>query len=142
MTWWSKLFSLCPEDICGETIFFFSKSSKLSVVFRLWGKHFGNLAKIILLKIIFIYEFIKNCFFYELFEFRYCFPTVGRKICNIGAENLEKVSKLHSTWTTELFEESLFSQDNIFFYNFFRVFMKNFADFCQKGFGPIWKTVF
>ena len=93
----------------------FWKSSKLSVVFRLWGKHFGFLAKKILMKINFIYEFIKNCFFHELFEFRYCFPTVGRKICKIGAETLEKVSKVHSTWTTELFEESLFSQDNIYF---------------------------
>ena len=49
LTWWSKLFSLCPEDIFGKKRFFFTKSSKLSVVFRLWGKHFGFLAKIILL---------------------------------------------------------------------------------------------
>ena len=55
MTWWSKLHSLCPEDICGEIIFFFTKSSKLLVVFRFWGKHFGFLAKIILLG-------CRNCF--------------------------------------------------------------------------------
>ena len=116
---------LCVQRTFVEKQFsLFWKSSKLSVVFRLWGKHFGFLAKKILLKINFIYEFIKNCFFHELFEFRYCFPTVGRKICKIGAETLEKVSKVHSTWTTELFEESLFSQDNIYFYKSFEFLWK------------------
>ena len=37
LTWWSKLFSLCPEDIFEEIHFFFTKSSKFSFVFRLWG---------------------------------------------------------------------------------------------------------
>ena len=132
MTWWSKLFSLCPEDICAQIIFFFSKSSNFSVVFRLWGKHFGFLAKIILLKIIFIFEFIKNCFFYEPFEFRYCFPTVCRKFCNIGAENLKKLSKAHSTWTTDLFEESLLSQENIYFYKIFEFWWKTLRTSVRK----------
>ena len=47
LTRWSKLFSLCPEDIFGEKMSFLTESSKLSVFFRLWGKHSGFLAKII-----------------------------------------------------------------------------------------------
>ena len=31
-------------------------------------------------------DFWLNCFFYDFFEFCHCFLTVGRKICNIGAE--------------------------------------------------------
>ena len=41
-----------------------------------------------------------NCFFYEIFEFRHCFPNVGRTFGNIGAKISEKLSKVHSTWTT------------------------------------------
>ena len=41
-----------------------------------------------------------NCFFYEFFEFRHCFPTVSRAFFNLGAKTLEKLSKAHSTWTT------------------------------------------
>ena len=85
---------------------------------------FGFLAKITLLKIIFIYDFIKNCFFYEILEFRYCFSTVGRKIYNIGTETSEKLSKVHSTWTTELFEESMFPEENIYIYKFFEFWSK------------------
>ena len=55
MTWWSKLFYLCPEEICEELFFFFTKTSKFSVVFRLWGKRFGFSVKVIWLG-------CQNCF--------------------------------------------------------------------------------
>ena len=45
LTWWSKLFFLCPEDIFEEILSFFTKCSKFSVVLRLSGNHFGILAK-------------------------------------------------------------------------------------------------
>ena len=40
LTWWLKLFSLCPEDMFEETIFFFTKSSEFSVVFETLRKTF------------------------------------------------------------------------------------------------------
>ena len=64
---WSKLFSLCPEDIFEEILFFFTKSSKFSVVFRFWGKNFGLLAKI-------IWSGCQNCFQESMWYFwKSCF---------------------------------------------------------------------
>ena len=40
LTWWSKLFSLCPEDMFEEIIFFFTKSSEFAVVFETLRKTF------------------------------------------------------------------------------------------------------
>ena len=110
MTWWSKQHSLCPEDICGEIIFFFTKFSKLSFVFTFWGKHFGFLAKIILLgcrncfqvsrgyfwKSLFLKTNSLNCFFnFGLRAQNFC---TSSKIFAIG------LSKLHSMCPVEIFD--------------------------------------
>ena len=109
---------LCTNNVLFLKIFkFFSCFQTLRKTFRIFGEN--NFVENNL-----FFEFIKNCFFYELFEFRYCFPTVGRKKYNIGAETSEKLSKVHSTWTIKLFEESLFSEENIYFYKFFEFWSK------------------
>ena len=46
-------------------------------------------------------RFLVELFFYEFFESRHCFPTVGRTFCNNGEKTLEKLSKVHSTWTKD-----------------------------------------
>ena len=70
------------------------------------------------------WDFWLNCFFYDFFEFRQFFLTVGRTFGNIGAKTLEKLSKVPSTWTTKLLEESVFFEENFYFYNFFEFWCK------------------
>ena len=57
-------------------------------------------------------RFLSELFFYEFFQLLDCFPTVGRTFCNIVSKTLENLLQLHSTWTTKLFEEKLFSEEN------------------------------
>ena len=73
-----------------------------------------------------------NCFFYEFFQLLDCFPAVGRTFCNIGSKILEKLLKLHSIWTTKLFEENLFSEERTYYYNFFELWSKTLRTFFEK----------
>ena len=118
---------LCTKNFLFLKIFkFFSCFQTLRKTFWFFGEN--NFVE----NNLFFYEFIKNWFFYELFEFRYCFPTVGRKIYNIAAETSEKVSNVLSTWTTELFDESLFSQEKLYFYSFFEYRWKTLRTSARK----------
>ena len=69
-------------------------------------------------------RFFSELFYLWIFWVFYCFPTVGRTFCNIGAKTLEKMSKVPSTRTTKLFEESLFFEESFYFYNFFEFWWK------------------
>ena len=66
-----------------------------------------------------------NCFFYEIFEFLHFFPTVGKTFCNTAAKTLDKLSNVPSAWTTKIFEESVFSEEKIYFYFFFEFWCKS-----------------
>ena len=115
LTGWSKLFPLCPEDIFAEIIFFFTTSSKFSVVFRLWRKHFGLLAKKILLgwqnsfqvsrgyfwKSLFLKTYSLKCFF--IFGLRAQFFWTFSENIAIG------LWKLHSMCPVEVFDWTVFS---------------------------------
>ena len=59
-----------------------------------------------------------NCFLYEFFEFRHCFPTVSKTFYTIDAKTLEKLSKVHSTWTPNFSRKVCFLKKNFTFINF------------------------
>ena len=115
LTWWSKLFSLCPEDIFEEIIFFFTKSSEILVVFRLWGKSFGFLSKIILLvcpnrfQVSMGYVW-KKCYFKT--NFLKCFFLFGlwaQSFWTFGEKYAIGLSKQQSMCPLELFDWTVFS---------------------------------
>ena len=64
------------------------------------------------------WDFWLNCFFYEFFEFRPCFPTVNRTFFNIDPKTLGKLSKAHSTWTTFFLRKVCFLKKIFTFTNF------------------------
>ena len=85
-----------------------------------------------------------NCFFLNCYLFRRCFPTLGRTFCKTGAKTLEKISKVNSTWTTNLFEESLFFEKFFYFYNFFEFWWKSLRTSvgkCSAGFEKLLSTL-
>ena len=110
MTWWSKLHFWFPEDISGEIIFFFTKSSKLSVVFRFWGKHFGFLAKIILLGCRKCFQVSRGYFWKKVFlkiNSLNCFFNFGLRaqfFCTFSENFAIGLSKLHSMCPVEIFD--------------------------------------
>ena len=99
LTWWSKLFSLCPEDIFEEILFFFTKSSKFSVVFRLWGNisDFWQNYSSWVVKTVFLVSrrhfWRNNILFHKTFKFFSCFQTLRKyfgflaKIFLLGCQN-------------------------------------------------------
>ena len=181
MTWWSKLFSLCPEDIFEDLFFFFTKSLNFSVVFRLWGKHFVFLSKKNLLGcqnsfqvsrnifgrvcfwkqirwnvslyLVFGHKFLEfrrkfcdrfvktafyvssgdfwlDCFFYEsLWVFTTVFGLWGKDSGTL-AQNLQKVCQNAIHVDKKVLRKNWFLKKKLL--QFFRVPIKNFADFCQN----------
>ena len=132
MTWWSKLFFLCPEDIFEEILFFLTKFSKLSVVSRLWGKHFGLLAKIIWLG-------FQNCFQVSRgYIWKSCFLKTISLNClfllglraqtfqNCGENFPTGLSKLHSMCPVEFFDWTVFFAKIYEFSNRLRAVKKKF----------------
>ena len=120
-----------------KVVFFVGKNSCLPTEFEgesFWCsvRTFGRFVKTALC--VSEWDFWVNCFFYEFFEFFRCFPTVVRIFCNIGAKSLEKLSKVHSTWTTSLFEESLYFEENTYSYNFFEFWWKTLHTSVGKRF--------
>ena len=139
MTWWSKLFCLSPENIFEEIVFFFTKSSKFSVVFRLWGNisDFWRNYSCWVVKTVFkcagdIFErvFFKktsslNCLF--IFGLRaQFFWTFGEKFA-IG------LSKLTSMCPEEIFDWTVFSTKLSEFFHRFRAVRKLFWLFGAKA---------
>ena len=138
MTWWSKLFSLCPEDIFEEKNFFFTKLSNFSVDFRLLGKHFGFLAKIILLgcqncfqvsrwyfwKSLFLRTNSLNCF--SIFGLRAQIFWTFSEIFAIG------LWKLHSMCPVEIFDWTVFLQKYMSFLTVFGPWRNYSAILAQK----------
>ena len=139
LTWWSKMFCLCPEDIFEEIIFFFTKSSNFSVVVRLWGiiSDFWRIHSSWVVKTVFkcagdIFErvFFKktsslNCLFN--FGLRAQFVrTFGEKfsIC---------LSKLHSMCPEEIFDWTVFSTIFFEFFHSLRAVRKLFWLFGKKA---------
>ena len=143
---WSKLFSLCPEDIFEEILFFFTKSSKFSVVFRFWGKIFGLLAKI-------IWSGCQNCFQVSMWCFwKSCFLKTTSLNCffifglraqtfwTFGEIFSTGLPKLHSMCPVEIFDCTVFSTKN---YEFFprlravRTVLWNFGVKASKTFSKL-----
>ena len=118
LTWWWKLFSLCPEDIFEEIIFFSTKSSKILFVFRLWGKSFGFLMKLLLsgcrnrfqVSMGYVWE---KCYFKT--NFLKCFFIFGlraQSFWTFGEKYAIGLSKLHSMCPLEIFDWTVFSTKN------------------------------
>ena len=135
LTWCSKLFSLCPEQIFEEIYFFVTKSSKFSVVFRLWGKPFGFLGKIILLGCQNCFKLSRVCFWKSLFfktnslffffilVFGHKFSRLRRKFCN----RIVKTAFFVSSWCFWL---------DCFFYKIFWVFPPSSG--CEEKILALW----
>ena len=119
-----KIFS--NRKIFNEVIFFLEKKHvfprKLREKFLVFVRNFRQVGQDCTLCV--RMRFLSELFYLWIFWVFYCFPTVGRTFFNIGAKVLEKLSKVHSTWTTKLFEESLFFEESIYFYNFFEFWWK------------------
>ena len=150
--YWSKFLRLLTKmlsdrKILSKVIFFLGQNSCLPT--EVEGKCFwcsvrtsGRFVKTALY--VSEWEFWSFCFFYEFFEFLLSFPTVGGKFCNIDVETSEKLLKVHSTWTTELFKESLFPEEYKYFYNSFEFWWKTLQTSTGKpstGFGKLLSTL-
>ena len=95
MTWWSKLFSLCPKDSFEEIIFFFHKTFKFFSCFQFLRKTiriFGEINLVGLSKLfssvpgVFLEEFVFENNFLELFLYFWSSGTTfldfRRKFCD------------------------------------------------------------
>ena len=138
-----KLHSMCPVEIFDWTVFL-RKFMSFLTVFEPWGSYSAILAQTLqkvykkcnlcVQKIqgqlrtsgrfvktaLFVseWDFWLNCFFYEFFEFRHCFPTVNGTFFNIDPKTLGKLSKAHSTWTTIFLRKVCFLKKIFTFTNF------------------------
>ena len=161
MTWCSKLFFFVSRGHLRRNNFLFStKSSKILFVFRLWGKHFGFLAKKKLFGLsklfssvqgIFSEEFVFENKFLELFLYFWSsganFLDFRRKICDRFVKTTFYVSS-GDFWLDCFFYENLWvispssgSEEN--FLAFWRKNIKKFvktALYVYKKF--LWKIWF
>ena len=86
---------------------------------------------------------LSELFFLWFFWVSLLFSDSGKNILNIGAKSWEKLSNKGAFYLNNtLFEESLFSEENIYINIFFEFWWQNSADICRKAFLPIWKTAF
>ena len=134
MTWWSKLFSLCPEDTFEEINFFFHKIFKIFICFQTLRKHFGFLAKLFLLG-------CQNCILWAHWRFLmgqfflckslsiFTVPGLWGKHSSILAQKHRKVCQ-NCNWCVQKISVKYWFLTKLVL--FFRVLIKNFADFCQK----------
>ena len=148
MTWWSKLRSLCPEDICGEIIFFFTKSLKLSVVSRFWGKHFGFSAKIFLLGCRNCFQVSRGYFWKSLFlktNSLNCFFNFGLRaeiFCTVSENFKIGLSKLLSMCPVEIFDWTVFFTKIYEFFHRLRAVRKTLWHFGAKASKSLSKVQF
>ena len=124
------------------------KIFKISVVFRLWGKHFGFLAKIILLGCQNCFQVSRGYFWKSLFlktNSLYCFSIFGlpaqifwtfSEIFAIGS------SKLHSTCPVDIFDWTVFSTKTFWVFPPSSGCEENILAFWRKSFKKFVKTAF
>ena len=128
----------------GKVLFFLGKKSFLTTEVEGEGfwcsvRTFGRFIKTALFES--EWDFWLNCFFYEFFDFRLCFPTVSRTFFNIGAKVLEKLSKVHSTWTTNFSRKVCFLK-KIFTFTNFSSFDEKLCGFLSECVRPVLKNCF
>ena len=142
------MFCLCPDDIFKEILFFSTKSSKILVVFRFWGKHFGFLAKIILLGCRNCFQVSRGYFWKSLFlktNSLNCFSIFGLRaqifwtFSEIFAIGLWK---LHSMCPVETFDWTVFSTKIYEFFDRLRAVRKLFWHFGAKASRSLSKVKF
>ena len=114
------------KQILGIDSFFWALGTKTSVF---WRKFFDGFVKAAFN--VSRVDFWVNCFSYEFFQLLDCFPTVGRTFCNLFSKTLESLLQLSSTWTTKLFLEISFPEENTYFYTFFELWSKTLRTFVE-----------
>ena len=143
LEYWSKKFQVfvkkcwVGEKFMSKVIFFVGKNSCLPTEFEgesFWCsvRTFGRFVKTAALCV--RMRFLSELFFLWIFWVFSLFSDCGKIICNIGAKSLEKLSKVHSTWTTSLFEESLYFEENTYFHSFFDIWWKTLHTSVGKRF--------
>ena len=142
------MFCLCPEDIFEEIIFFFTKSSKFSVVFRLWGNisDFWQNYSSWVVKTVFLVSrrhfWRNNILFHKTFKFFSCFQTLRKTFWIIGENILLGLSKLFSSVQGVFLEEFIFENIILEFFLYFWSSGANFLYFQRKFCDRFLKTAF
>ena len=134
---------LSKRKILSKVIFFLGKNSCLPL--GSWGRRFwcsvrtfGRFVKTALY--LSQWDFWVN-FFFEFNEFLHSFPTVSRTFCNIGVKPLEKLPKLHFTWTTNFLRKVCFLK-KIFTFTFFSSYDEKLCGHLSESVPPDLKNCF
>ena len=128
---------LCTNNFLFLKIFkFFSCFQTLRKTFRFFGEN--NFVE----NNLFFLWIYKELIFLWTFWVSLLFSNCGQKNLQHCRRNFRESVKCAFYLNNRTFRWKFVFSRKTLLLQFFRVSMKNSADFCQKGFAPIWKTAF